>query len=925
MPYNPLHHKYRPQTFSQLVGQDAIATTLTNAIHTERIAPAYMFTGPRGTGKTSSARILAKSLNCLSSNQPTSTPCGKCEVCLGINKGSALDVIEIDAASNTGVDNIREVIERAQFAPVQCRYKLYIIDEAHMLSSAAFNALLKTLEEPPNQVVFVLATTDPQRVLPTIISRCQRFDFRPIPLKPMLAHLSKIAQLESINISQEAITLVAQIANGGLRDAQSLLDQLSLLPDTITPEKVWDLVGAVPEQDLLAMLQAIRSNNSATVIELCRSLMNRGKEPVMVLQNLAGFYLNLLIAKTSPQNSTMVALTAATWEKLTAEATHWDVATILQGQQHLKTSEVQIKNSTQSRLWLEITLLGLLTAAIATPERKTPTPVLNVVTPVQELGKHKEEKAEKQTVALTEVEKVDQETAKKLITDIYTDGSCIGNPGYGGWAFVAYFEDGDRYEKGDGGVPNTTNNRMEIQAAIAALKYLADSGQTESITLHTDSEYVLKGVSQWIKIWQKNGWKTKQNKPVSNQDLWEKLAQLNSNLVIWEYVEGHSGNEGNERCDTIARAFAKGGNPLQDKPSDLLSSSAKIETNSSSLLEENGKLSHTDAAIFPDKKEDEFTISPNQADNEKRNIPDSTTSQPHHFKHSSTTDLKESSSIPVSKEEEKNTVAAQASSIIANQIPTHVVWKEVLENLQPQTSRILLSQHCTLLYYNGYVAYIKVASTALLKHAQPRKSNIEDAFKVVSQKKITVNLQVSDTIPNHTQLSSVNLEPSSVEEEEERDWESRAEEVESREEGETEENIKDSFIASPEVISVELKSPDLSTTKTEITNNNYTEDIVIPSQEVLEKQEEKGTEAEISSSPEVAEAPEDEQSDSEETFNAAQNFAQFFKGEVIALDKEFNYVEPQLQQPSNTAEESRAESVVEESQEEEDDLNDIPF
>ena len=164
MSYEPLHHKYRPQTFGDLVGQEAIANTLVNAIEQEKIAPAYLFTGPRGTGKTSSARILAKSLNCLASPKPTATPCGKCAVCQAIAVGTALDVIEIDAASNTGVDNIREIIERAKFAPIQSRYKVYAIDECHMLSTAAFNALLKTLEEPPLQVVFILATTDPQRV-----------------------------------------------------------------------------------------------------------------------------------------------------------------------------------------------------------------------------------------------------------------------------------------------------------------------------------------------------------------------------------------------------------------------------------------------------------------------------------------------------------------------------------------------------------------------------------------------------------------------------------------------------------------------------------------------------------------------------------------------------------------------------------------
>lgn len=363
MSYEPLHHKYRPQTFAHLVGQEAIATTLTNAIQQDRIAPAYLFTGPRGTGKTSSARIFAKSLNCLSSNVPTESPCGKCDVCVTIAKGSSLDVIEIDAASNTGVDNIREIIERSQFAPVQCRYKVYIIDEVHMLSTAAFNALLKTLEEPPDRVIFVLATTDPQRVLPTIISRCQRFDFRRIPLQEMVEHLWQIANKEKINITKEAITLIAQVAQGGLRDAESLLDQLSLFPGQVTVEAVWDLVGAVPERDLMEMLEAIASDESTTVLEIARRLMDRGREPLIVLQNLASFYRDLLIAKSAPNRPELAVVTTLTWEKM-CNFNGLEITQILAGQKFLKDSEFQIKNTTQPRLWLEVTLLGLLPSAI---------------------------------------------------------------------------------------------------------------------------------------------------------------------------------------------------------------------------------------------------------------------------------------------------------------------------------------------------------------------------------------------------------------------------------------------------------------------------------------------------------------------------------------------------------------------------------
>lgn len=261
-----------------------------------------------------------------------------------------------------------------------------LVHNCHMLSTAAFNALLKTLEEPPERVVFVLATTDPQRVLPTIISRCQRFDYRRIPLQAMVDHLRYIAGRENINIDQPALTLVAQIANGGLRDAESLLDQLSLLPDLITPDKVWDLVGAVPEQDLLALLEAIASDDAETLLATCRQILNRGREPLVVLQNLASFYLNLLIAQTAPQRSDLVAVTAETWQALCDTAPQWQRGVILQGQQKLKESEIQIRNTTQPRLWLEVTLLGLLPSACgldtgAVSQTAVRTPVAQPITP----------------------------------------------------------------------------------------------------------------------------------------------------------------------------------------------------------------------------------------------------------------------------------------------------------------------------------------------------------------------------------------------------------------------------------------------------------------------------------------------------------------------------------------------------------------
>ncbi len=358
--YKPLHHKYRPESFTELIGQEAIAATLKQALLTNRIAPAYLFCGPRGTGKTSSARILASSLNCIKNNAPTSEPCGKCNLCKSIKEGTSLDIIEIDAASNTGVENIRELIERSKFAPVQARWKVYVIDECHMLSTAAFNALLKTLEEPPMRVVFILATTDPQRVLPTIVSRCQRFDFRRIALKDLIKHLQVIAEKEKIEIELEAIKLIAQRSQGGLRDAESMLDQLSLLPPPITTDSVWNLLGVVPEEKLINLVDNLIKKEIVEIIQNIREILDSGKDPMAILQGLTSILRDLVLITAAPERTDLLSISKTCGAKLHTLKAEVKLTSLLNWQAKLKGAELQLRQSMQPRLWLEVLILGIL-------------------------------------------------------------------------------------------------------------------------------------------------------------------------------------------------------------------------------------------------------------------------------------------------------------------------------------------------------------------------------------------------------------------------------------------------------------------------------------------------------------------------------------------------------------------------------------
>ncbi|MEZ4544118.1 MAG: DNA polymerase III subunit gamma/tau [Cyanobacteriota/Melainabacteria group bacterium] len=365
--YLPLYLKYRPQCLEELVGQKSVVKTLSNALENDRIAHAYLFTGPRGTGKTSSARILAKSINC--DQGPTVSPCLKCASCESIKNSSSTSVFEIDAASNNSVDDARSLIERAPLATQDGKHKLYIIDECHMLTKEAFNALLKTIEEPPPNVVFILATTEEHKVPPTIVSRCQRLMFRLVNQVQLAEHLNSVAAKEGIEISEEALDLMSRRSGGGLRDALGLLDQASLLSKPGEPVQVTDLLvllGALDEDILLEISQGVLDCNGEAVLQAVNKLLLQGREPSLITVELAKHFLALTKAsylKTgepiSEENVQFVTGSRAYVEKVTAQAKQFERTELSQIVELMDRLEQNIKRSSQPSLTLEMGLLSV--------------------------------------------------------------------------------------------------------------------------------------------------------------------------------------------------------------------------------------------------------------------------------------------------------------------------------------------------------------------------------------------------------------------------------------------------------------------------------------------------------------------------------------------------------------------------------------
>lgn len=355
MAYVALYRRWRPQDFDTLVGQQAVKTALSNALASGRIAHAYLFAGPRGTGKTSTARILAKALNC--EQGPTAHPCGVCANCERITAGASMDVFEIDAASNRGIEEIKTLREQLAFAPVNGRYKVYIIDEVHMLTTEAFNALLKTLEEPPAHVIFILATTDPHKIPATIHSRCQRFDFRRVTVEEITEHLAMVAQGSDITADEEALRLIAIQSEGGMRDALSLLDQCGVMTQHVTTATVREVLGIVGRETLRELVAAIGKQDLSATLAKLNFLLEQGKDVRQVLTEVAEYLRALLLYKAAPSYQEVYLTDTA--EALAENAPLFTNDRLLAAEERLHAALGELRWTVRPRITAELCLFDL--------------------------------------------------------------------------------------------------------------------------------------------------------------------------------------------------------------------------------------------------------------------------------------------------------------------------------------------------------------------------------------------------------------------------------------------------------------------------------------------------------------------------------------------------------------------------------------